>query len=319
MPRIAAYDRRALQARLGKQQGIVTRAQAIECGMSFSALRYRVRDDGPWRQVLPGVYATHAGPLTPDQRDIAALLYAGPASVITGAAALRRYQFGSPGRAQVDVLVPARRTRADVGFARLHRTTRLPEVVGVAGPVSFAPPPRAVADSVRGLADLREVRAIVAGAVQRGIVPITLLARELDAGPVRGSARLRQALAEVADGVRSVAEADLHALIRRCRLPQPMFNPRLFAGDEFLAVPDCWWPDTGVAAEVDSREWHLSPHDWEATMTRHTRMSAHGIIVLHFSPHQVRREPRTVAAAIAGALAANRGRSLPGVRALPAR
>lgn len=319
MPRIATYDRRALEGRLGKQHGMVTRSQAIACGMSFSALRYRVRDDGPWRQVLPGVYATHTGPLTLDQRDIAALLYAGPASVITGAAALRRYQFGGPGPAQVDVLVPARRTRADAGFARLHRTTRLPEVVGVAGPVSFAAPPRAVADSVRGLADIREVRAIVASAVQRGIVPVALLARELDAGPVQGSARLRQALAEVADGVRSAAEADLHALIRRCRLPKPMFNPRLFAGDEFLAIPDCWWPDAGVAVEVDSREWHLSPQDWEVTMARHTRMSAHGIVVLHFSPRQIRREPKTVGSAIAGALAANRDRSLPGVRILPGR
>src|SRR5215468_7772591 len=65
---------------------------------------------------------------------------------------------------------------------------------------------------------------------------------------------LRRALAEVADGVRSAAEADLHAAIRHARLPMPMFNPRLFAGRVFLASPDCWWPDAGVAAEVDSRE-----------------------------------------------------------------
>ena len=26
----------------------------------------------------------------------------------------------------------------------------------------------------------------------------------------------------------------------------PMFNPRLFVGQDFLAVPDCWWPDAGA-------------------------------------------------------------------------
>jgi hypothetical protein len=63
----------------------------------------------------------------------------------------------------------------------------------------------------------------------------------------------------------------LHALIKRAGLPMPLFSARLFAGQDFLAVPDCWWPDAGVAAEVDSREWHLSPRDWENTLARPAR------------------------------------------------
>ena len=47
-----------------------------------------------------------------------------------------------------------------------------------------------------------------------------------------------------------------------------MFNARLYVGSEFVAVPDAWWPDVGVAVEVESREWHLSPEDWERTMRR---------------------------------------------------
>ena len=30
----------------------------------------------------------------------------------------------------------------------------------------------------------------------------------------------------------------------------PLFNPSLYLGDTFLAKPDAWWPDAGVAAEV---------------------------------------------------------------------
>jgi very-short-patch-repair endonuclease len=85
-----------------------------------------------------------------------------------------------------------------------------------------------------------------------------------------------------------------------------MFNPRLFVGDEFLAVADAWWPDAGVAAEVDSREWHLSPDDWAATLARHARMGRHGIVVLHFTPGQIRTKPEQVVTDIRSALLAGR-------------
>ena len=39
------------------------------------------------------------------------------------------------------------------------------------------------------------------------------------------------AFEEVADGVRSSAEGDLRTLVKRERLPEPMYNPRLYAGD----------------------------------------------------------------------------------------
>ena len=73
-----------------------------------------------------------------------------------------------------------------------------------------------------------------------------------------------------------------------------------------------------MAAETDSRAWHLSPRDWEYTQARHARMSAHGIIVLHFAPARIRAKPAEVADIVRRALAAGRGRSLPDIRALPA-
>jgi hypothetical protein len=133
---------------------------------------------------------------------------------------------------------------------------------------------------------------VVAEAVQRGRCQVPHLAEELACGPVRGSALLRQALAEVAEGIRSTAEGDLRDLIVWARLPVPMFNPRLMVGQEFLVQPDCWWPQAGVAAEAGSRAWHLSPDDWEHTMARHARVSAQGIIVLHFAPKRIRTQRR---------------------------
>lgn len=98
----------------------------------------------------------------------------------------------------------------------------------------------------------------------------------------------------------------------------PMFNARLYVGQVLIAVADAWWPEAAVAAEVDSREWHLSPGDWERTLRRHARLTAHGILVLHFTPRQIRTEPAAVVAAIRAALDAARADGQPRVRALPA-
>ena len=324
MGRLASYDAAAVTGILGRQDGVISRSQAETSGMTEAAIRHRIRPGGPWQVMLPGVYLCHGGTMTARQRRVAAFRYAGrlpgQALAVTGLAALAWHgvRAGASSAEWVDVLVSAGCRRRDAGFARLHPTTVTPGAAFWDGPVCYAPPARALADAARQLRDPADVRAVVAAGVQQGKVAIAQLAEELALGPMRQSAGLRQALAEVAQGTRSGAEADLVALIRWARLPMPMLNPRLFVGEEFLASPDAWWPDAGVAAEVDSQEWHLSPDSWKATMARHARMSAQGIIVLHFPPSRIRGAGREVAAEIRSALAAARDRRLPGVRAVSA-
>jgi very-short-patch-repair endonuclease len=303
---------------LRKQHDVVTRRQTANCGMTDRALRYRIRSDGPWQRLLPGVYLAVTGTPTTDQRDMAALLYGGPGSLLTAAAALRRLGLKAPRVAVVDVLVPAVRRRQNTGFVRVLRTTRMPEQACISGQIGFAMAARAVADAARTLKDLGEVRAVVADSVQRRWCRVAELAEELRRGPVTGSACFRQVLAEVADGIRSAAEADLRDLVKRAGLPMPMFNARLQVGQVLIAVADAWWPQAAVVAEVDSREWHLSPADWERTLRRHARLTAHGILVLHFTPRQIRTEPDQVVAAIRAALDAARADGRSRVRALPA-
>ena len=301
---------------MAKQSSVVSRGQLLALGMSDRAMQYRVRRTGPWQKLLPGVYLAATGIPSLHQKELAALLYAGPGSLITGPIALMHHSIrsGSGAVDVIDVLVPARRQRLSTSFARLHRTARMPARASSIGPVRLALAPRAVADTVRQLTELRDVRAVVADAVQLGRCTVGQLAAEFGQGPVRGSAVLRSVLAEVADGIRSTAEGDLRDLIRTARLPMPLFNPSLYDGDVFLSKPDAWWPDAGVAGEVDSRAWHLSPEDWDRTRRRHDQMAAAGIIVLHFSPREIRREPAKVARMIQGAL--ERGLKCP---ALPIR
>src|SRR6266487_1854543 len=318
MGRTALFDRLAVDRVLDQQYGLITRRQAREHGMTDSALYHRIRGLGAWQVVLPGVYLCGTGRPTGPQCETAALLYAGPGSLITGRAALEVHGIRAPKAAGVDLLVSAGCQRRSTGFVRLHRTTRLPETVHRIGPLRYVPAHRAVIDTCRWISEICDVRAIIANAVQRDKVRVGDLARELATGQAVGSALIRDVLAEIADGVRSASEADLRALVKREGLPDPHYNPRLYLNGEFISMPDAWWPEAAVAVEVDSREWHLSPGDWARTMARHSRMSARGIIVLHYPPSRLRAEGAAVAAEIRLAIESGRQRTLPPFRMLTA-
>jgi very-short-patch-repair endonuclease len=315
MGQLATFDRDGLAELLRRQQGVISRRQAANYGMSLAALRHRIREGGRWQALLPGVYLASTGRPDDAQRQMAALLYAGPGAIITGHAALAFHRLRAEKTGLVDVLVPLTRRRQDVGFVRLHRTSRVHAVAFRAGEICYAPPARAVVDAIRGMPAIESARAVAADAVQRQKVFVWQLAEEISAGPARGSARARLILTELGDGVRSTAEADLRALIKRERLPVPMFNPQLFVAGVFIAQPDTWWPEAGLAGEVDSREYHLLPSDWERTLERDARMAAHGIVVLHFTPRQLRTKPQLVAAQIRSALEARQGVQLPKITA----
>src|SRR5579859_6952304 len=275
MPKIRPADRAVVEV-WRSQCDLITRSQALAGGMTEAALRCRLDPDGPWRVVLPGVYLVHNGGLTVGQRELAAVLYAGRDSVITGLAALARLGVRAPVSDVIDVLIPHQRRRQSKEFVRIHRTSLMPGKPWQLDGIRWAPPARAVADATRSEVNLRDVRALVGDAGQQRQCTVQQLAAELRSGPSQASGGLRATLSEVADGIRSVAEGDLRKLIKKAGLPEPMYNPSLFVGEEFLASPDTWWRDAGVAGEVDSREWHLSPAGWERTQARHARMSAYG-------------------------------------------
>lgn len=307
----------ALEKVLRRQHQVITRKQALACGLTKDMLTRRTQHGGPWQRLLPGVFLARTGIPTRDQRETAALLYAGRASTISGSAALRRHGLRAPATDKVDVLIPAGRRRQNASFVALHYTRRVPDPVCYEGSIQYVLPARAVADTVRWLDDPGSVRALVASAVQNRLCSIEQLVDELRVGSMQGSAHFRAALSEVIAGVRSVVEGELRELILRGRLPEPMFNARLLVGDDVIAIADAWWPELGVVVEVDSKAWHLLPEHWEQTMARHARLTALGILVLHFSPNQIRSEAERVLSIIRQALVTRSGQPPLAIKALP--
>jgi hypothetical protein len=238
MPRSSEFDRAALNAILARQYQVISRSQAMASGMTKNALAHRLRRSGPWQRLLPGVYLAVTGVPTNDQRDVAALLYAGSGSLLTGTAALRLWGVRAPYTSVIDVLIPGSKQRKSAGFVRIRATARMPKETHAVGPRRIAPLPRAVGDTARTLSRLADVRALVASVVQQEKCTPAMLAAELEEGPVQGSALLRVAVADVYAGTRSNPEADLHDLIRRAKLPAPEFNPKLYVDEEFIGSPD---------------------------------------------------------------------------------
>ena len=272
---------------LAAQHHVISRSQALESGIPRSTVNTWCKAGGKWQKLLPGVYLTLTGKPTVEQRHMAALLYAGAGSVITGPAALRLHRLRSPGPDAIDVLIPWAVKRQSTGFVRVHRTRRMPRCYAT-GQIRFATAARAVADAAHGFRTLDDVRAVIAEAVQKRACTIAEIGLELAEGSARDTVHLRTALAEVRDGVRSVAEARFRQRVQESDLPRPMYNAFLRAADGGdIGEADAWWADAGVSAEIDSQEYHFYRRDWLRTDAKHSRMLKHGILPHHFAPSRI--------------------------------
>lgn len=85
----------AISALIRHQHGVLTAAQAAAHGLPHETLRRRVQR-GIWQRVLPGLYVLQCGPPNTVQWSIAALLYAGEDSILTGPAALAAHRLPIP-------------------------------------------------------------------------------------------------------------------------------------------------------------------------------------------------------------------------------
>ncbi|MFD9353236.1 hypothetical protein [Streptomyces sp. NPDC060031] len=160
-------------------------------------------------------------------------------------------------------------------------------------------PVRAAADFAARAQDPDHIRPTLAHVVQAGWCHPQDLHAELRAARLLTRPAIRAAAAELLAGVRSVAEARARDTLTATDLPTPLWNARLHTPDgAFLASPDAYWPDEGVALEIDSAEYHYTRDAWHATLRRRLRLESHGILVISATPSMVRDTPEEVLAAL---------------------
>lgn len=239
-----------------------------------------------WCRLLPGVYLTQPPPTALDRLHAAALR-GGPGSVVSGGAALHAYGFRSVVQPRHELVLVAHGggVRSFDRF-RVRHTARLPAPALRPGP-PLAPVERAVADHARSLRSLDDVRAVVAEAVQRGFCAIEAIAVELHAGRRNGSALLRRAVDEVTLGAASAPEARAASPLRAARVPAFEQNVPVTVGARRY-VADFLWRELWAILEIDSRDYHFAPRDWQATLRRHAELETAGYSVIHVPPAELR-------------------------------
>jgi hypothetical protein len=298
---------------------VIAREQALQYKITQAQIRHRLEPGGSWQKMLPGVYSTLTGQISPDQLQMGALLFAGPGAVLTGAHAVRRHRLICAGGNEVDVLVPSSCQVSSFGYARIYRTRRMPERNLSTRGIRFVPLVRAVGDAARLMVKPDEVKALVCEAVQKGRCSLAELIAECEGGPSVGSRIFRAALAELGEDIRSEAEYDLKARVERSDLDKPMYNARLYLPDgTFLGMVDEWWPRAGVGLEVDSRQYHMSRKDYSETTDRHNRIEAAGARLLHVLPADIKEKWKpTIYENLRDAIASGKRRPPPEIIAVP--
>jgi hypothetical protein len=317
MPKRRRIDEDALTDLIRDREGVVHVRDLTRAGVPASTVGYRTRAKGPWQRVLPAVILTCSGEPTWRQRLLAAAAYAGPGAVLTGCAALKLGGMGClTNTDDVHLLVPHRRRRASTSYVTIERTKRLPAHTWISR-LPCAPFARAVIDATRRMSQTDTVRAVISGAVQRGLCTGSDLVDELCNAQRRGTRLPRLVLGEVLAGAHSVAEAQARSLLQRADVPPPLWNHDLFAGGDWICRPDAIWHELGVVLEIDSLAWHLSPASYRATQARHRRMTKLGLLVIHVAPTDLRQRPTQVVAEIRETLEWAAGRPAPAVEVRP--
>ncbi|MCC3778438.1 hypothetical protein, partial [Streptomyces sp. UNOB3_S3] len=294
---------------------VLSARQLREHGVTGSVTAERCRPGGPWQQLLPGVFLLRTGPATGEERLHAALMYTvprdrvprqpGPAAdrdtppapygqaMITGPAALALHRFTSVpsllSLEHIDVLVPRTRRLRSTGFVRLVRAHTVPRPKPLTG-LPVTPAARAVADTVARLTDPQAVRRLLAEAVRGGHCEPSALVRELSRGRLLSRPHVVDAVdALLAEG-RSFAEGRLYDMVREHALPAPLWNVDLrLPGGPCLGGVDAYWPDHGVALEIDVRAPRQDDGaPWSEPSRKREYLDRLGIALIRLTPRKLR-------------------------------
>jgi hypothetical protein len=315
MPKRGRWELHPELLRERSRDGVVRAADLEALGIDSKTVYRKCLPGGQWRRLLPGIVQLQNHEPTTDQRATAALLYAGAGAQITGVESCRRQGMRSahlPATHELHLLIPHERKIRSTGFVTIERTLRLPAPT-VRNNFPLAPLVRSTTDVLRRLYDDEMCTQVLIESIQRGRCTPEMLLRELNNGSQRGTAISRRLLVEWT-AVRSMAEAHAKRLSGRLVNPPSHWNVDVHdASGRYIACPDGWWEDVGLAWEIDSFEFHFTRDDYARTLDRNTRYAAAGLPVVQTLPSELTHDPAGVLTKLEAAYLAAKARPRPPV------
>ena len=193
---------------LDLQDGLIRRDQAISAGMTRDQIGNELRRRR-WVRVLPRVYAVGVDPRASRTRIRAAWLWAGPDSVLAGAAAAWWHGLRASAPMIVEVIVPLGRRMTPQRGVRLIRSNVPPAEIVTVDWIRVTSVPRTCLDLARWKRDDRLEEAIRLGRLTAAELPPSLDKSRYR----RGQVGARRAAAEVTAGPWSKPERIAHRLL----------------------------------------------------------------------------------------------------------
>lgn len=309
---------------LDLQRGVITRGQALECGMSEGAIRVRLRN-GRWQQLASGVYTTFSGEPSRLAFMWAGVLAAGPGAALSHQTAAELYRLDRRPVQAVHVTVPGDRqvrrgagalphARAAGGVARVpigqdgpplivHRSAR---IARARHPVLLPPRTRieeTVIDLAQGAAAFDEAFGWISQACGSRLCTPGMIRIAVERHKkLRYRAELLAALGDVADGVLSPLE---YRYVRGVERPHGLPAARrqvmvTIAGQRRYL--DNLYQDYRLVVELDGTAAHPVSERWR-DIHRDNSLAGLGLLTLRYSWSDVTGQRCGVAAQIATNLA----------------
>lgn len=281
-----------------RQEGIVSRSQLRDAGVTASAVRARVRAQR-WALITPTVIATFTGSLTRRQLMWAAVLHAGPGALIGGLSAAELAGLERWHRDEITVLVPyaddVPPPLAGVAYVRSRRDLDAMLLAGSALPTCRLDP--AILLFAASTPSPRSAQGVVAAVVQQRLTtPDRLLEWIGLLTPLRRAPMLRAALGDIAGGAQSVAELDVRRMCRRFRLALPARQVKRRDSSGRVRYTDCEWrlaDGRTLVLEVDGG-FHMEA-EREDDLARQRALTRPDRVVVRCTARELRDEPESVA------------------------
>jgi very-short-patch-repair endonuclease len=243
-----------------------------------------------------GLYRMPGSTPTFKQALMAACLRAGPGALGSHRAAARSWKIEGFEQEFIEITAP-HLVRMD-GVV-IHRSRELGSGIRtVRDGIPITNPTRTVVD-LAGIVPVAKLEVAVDTLVSRRLISLDRVEAYLDeyGHGRRGVKNLRKVLGSYGIGTGdSGLETLLRRTIRQARLPEPVFQHRVYDEVGYIGRLDAAWPDRRLGVEADSFKYHGERRRWKRDLARRNRLVGAGWRLIHLTKEDLtRNRSRTVA------------------------
>lgn len=295
----SVHVQRRINKRLNAQFGAISRDQALSAGSTRTEIETRLRKE-IWQPALPGIYKVGGSPATPEQRLMAAVLWAGDGAVIAYRSAAYLWKLEGDFDDAVEIILP-RPKRSPPGV-KVHNRKISPSEKTYLGVLPVTTVTRTLFD-LSSMIPINDLLVARDDALRRRLTTWRRLRAQLTKAE-RGQAGakvFRKAMMGDNRG-ESPLERRFLAMARRFRLPEPELQYPITLKSGVTVFIDFAFPLHRLAIEVDGFAVHGQQLRWQQDMDRANQLTELDWRTLRFSNHDLVRRPERVAARILACL-----------------